>query len=241
MANFFSKLFNSGKNDTTYSGPKPYGSLLEATGGKDYYNQISGRAAGNGVGYSPDYVDKASNPVIARMRNQFKSYDLPELKSELTATGRRAGSPGFQQISKAYENQGLNEEAAYAPIYQQAEEAKRSDINDAIGKVGAFNKGDYDARKILSNFEYADNNRQVTEANQRRANEATGLQNLVSAGSDAVGTLYGGPGVFSRQSPNISYGGQTYATSQPPASQQDYYRQLLSRTVSNQGQAGRVR
>lgn len=178
----FSKLFGSTKKDTTYTGQKPYGSLLDAAGGQDYYNTIKSRMGGQNVGYSPDYVDKASNPVIARMRNQFSSYDLPELKSELTATGRRAGSSGFQQLAKAYENQGLNEEAAYAPIYQQAEEAKRQDINTATGQVGAFNTGDYNARNILSNFEYQNNKDQVAQEQARTAKEAQGYQQLGQAG-----------------------------------------------------------
>lgn len=149
---WISNLFKTQKTPS-YQGATPYGSLLDATGGKEYYDKILARSqGGGGVGYSPDYVEKASNPVIARMRNQFNAYDLPELKSELTATGRRAGSPGFAQISKAYENQGLNEEAAYAPIYQQAEEARRADINAGINNLGAFNTGDYNAKNTQAGF-----------------------------------------------------------------------------------------
>lgn len=235
MANIFSRLFGSEKKDTTYQGPKPYGSLLDATGGKDYYGTLNARIAGQGTGYSSGYVDKATNPVIARMRNQFNSYDLPELKSELSATGRRAGSAGFGQISKAYENQGLNEEAAYAPIYAANEEAKRSDTNDAITKLGAFNTGDFNARNTLAGFENANNNRQVQEDAARRAAEATGLQNSLNYAQDSVGILYGGDGAFKR-SPSVNYGGVNYATSQPPIGQQDYYSQMLSRLPSKQGQ-----
>lgn len=218
----FSKLFNSEKKDTTYSGPKPYGSLLQAQGGQDYYNRILGRSQGQGVGYSHDYVEKASNPVIARMRNKFSSYDIPELKSDLSLTGRRKGSSGFGQIAKAYENQGLNEEAAYAPIYAAAEEAKRADTNTGITQLGEFNKGDFDARNILSNFEYADNSRQVSEANQRRSNESAGLnragQLITSVGLAPFtggASLAGASGAFGGQSYD-PYGLQSLITARQP-------------------------
>lgn len=232
---FFSKLFGSEKKGTGYdNGPKPYGTLMEAAGGPEYYNAIKKRMGGEDVGYESGYVDKATNPILARMRNQFQSYDLPELKSELTATGRRAGSSGFQQIAKAYENQGLNEEAAYAPIYQAAQEARRQDINANTQAVGAFNQNDYNARNILANFEYNSHRDQVGDAQQRRANEARGLQALGQAG---VQLLFGGSSPNPFNNNLLNYGGQNYPITQPPSNQQDYYTQMLSRL----GQAGRVR
>lgn len=208
----FSKLFNSKKQDTTYSGPKPYGSLLDATGGKDYYNTILGRSRGEGVGYGDNYANKYANPIIQNSRNRFESYTMPELNSELTATGRRRGSSGFQQVAQAQKEQALTEGDIFSQLQQRDEDLKRQEQATAINQLGAFNKGDYDARKILSDFEYADNNRQVGEANQRRSNEATGLQNLVFAGTDLASSLMGGgDGVFRRVAPQVS----SYGTGNP--------------------------
>ena len=161
------------KKTPTYSGQRPYTSLVDATGGQDYFNTIKARSQGQGVGYSPDYVEKASNPVIARMRNQFSSYDLPALKSELSAAGRRRGSGGFDQLSRAYQTQGLNEEAAYAPIYQQAEEARRDDINKYTGDLGNFALNDSSVRNTAANFDRGTFNYAVTTRIQdRKENEA---------------------------------------------------------------------
>lgn len=214
----FSSLFKTSKTPT-YSGPTPYKSLLDSAGGQDYFKKITDRSNGVGVGYSPEYVDKVTNPVIARMRNQFNSYDLPELKSELTATGRRAGSPGFQQIAKAYENQGLNEEAAYAPIYQSAEQAKREDKNAGVQELGAFNTGDYNAQNTYANFDRdtfntSMKNRQYdNEQNQSTAGRIVGAGAQLLFGGGGGYSPYGG-GIPTGQS--IMSGGVNYPVTAPP-------------------------
>lgn len=208
MANFFSKLFNSGKHDTTYSGPKPAASLLDVAGGKDYYNTILGRSKGEGVGFGDTYAQKYANPIIQNSRANFQDYTMPELNSELTATGRRRGSSGFQQIAQAQKEQGLAENDIFSHLQQRNEDQMRSEQANAIAQLGDFNKGDYDARTILSNFENANNNRQVQEANQRRANESAGLQNLVYAGTDLISSMYGGGQGVGQRTPQVaSYGG----------------------------------
>lgn len=230
----FSKLFNSEKKDTTYSGPKPYGTLLDAAGGQDYYKTILGRSKGEGVGYGDEYASQYSNPIIKNMRSQFQDYQMPELTSELSATGRRRGSGGFTQIAQAQKEQGLAEGDIYSRLAQQNEAQKRTEQSAAIQDLGAFNKGDYDARTIISNFENANNNRQVQEANQRRANEATGFQNLAYAGTDLLSNFLGGQGGVAQRQP-MNYGGVNYQTSQPPIGS-NYMQNIFARS----GQAAKL-
>ncbi len=177
----FGKLFNSDKKDTSYNGPRPYGSLLDAAGGKDYYNTILGRSQGQGTGYGDAYTSYA-NPQMEQLHNQYTGYQLPELKSELTATGRRAGSSGFQQIARSQSDEADKENSIMAQLSRENAQAQNADKNTAISQLGAFNTGDYNARNILSNFDNADNNRQVQEANATRQNQAQGLQQLGQAG-----------------------------------------------------------
>lgn len=226
-----SNLFKS-KKTPSYQGATPYGSLLDATGGKEYYDKILSRSqGGGGVGYSPDYVEKASNPVIARMRNQFNAYDLPELKSELTATGRRAGSPGFAQISKAYENQGLNEEAAYAPIYQQAEEARRQDINTGIGNLGAFNQGDYNAKNTQAGFAHDVYKQETNNIQQDRARNDQAGANAINYGTSLYNLAMGGGGAM----PTYGSGGSSSYNLSPSD------QQIMARLISKMGQSGGVK
>lgn len=235
---FLSKLFNSEKKDTTYSGPKPAASLLDVAGGKDYYNTILGRSQGRGVGFGDTYAQKYANPIIQNSRANFQDYTMPELNSELTATGRRRGSSGFQQIAQAQKEQGLAENDIFSRLQQRNEDQMRSEQSQAISQLGDFNRGDYNARNILANFENADNNRQVQEANQRRANEATGLQNLIYAGSDSISSMFGGgQGVGQRQAPQVaSYGGGNPNVGFGNSGN-SYNQRLLQRYA----QAGRVR
>lgn len=243
-----SSLFKTQKTPT-YSGATPYGTLLDAAGGNDYYNKILARSNGQGVGYSPDYVDQATNPVIARIKNNFSSYTMPELTSELSLTGRRAGSSGFQQISKAAQDEGLNEEAAYTPIYQQAEEAKRSDTNQGIQDVGAFNTGDYNARNTAANFDRgtfdtsAANYQKDQAANYGKAQAISaaagqlGGQAFNIAGGGVPGMPSSGGGDF-----NSTFTDPTYGSWKPSAPSPNYdYRNMVSaRLASQQGQKGGV-
>lgn len=165
---WLSKLFKTDKRDTTYQGPKPVTSLNQVQGGPEYYKTISGRMAGEGVGFGEQYASQASNPVIARMRNQFKSYDIPELASELSATGRRRGSAGFDQMRRAYEDQSLAEGDVYSGLYQQNEAQKRNEMNDALGRMGQYASNEANLVGERANFDYADNQRQVGEEDERR-------------------------------------------------------------------------
>lgn len=215
----FSKLFSSGKKDATYTGPKPYTSLHDIGGANDYYNMIKGRSNGIGVGYSPDYVEKASNPVIARMRSNFNAYDIPELTSELSRTGRRRGSAGFDQIRRAYQEQGLNEEAAYAPIYAASEEARRADINSNTAAVNDWLLNEAAQRNTIADFENTQNNNQVAREDQRTQREAAGYQRLLQAATDLAS-----PYVSAITSRMPSFGGQNFyqANASAPPKGYDY-------------------
>lgn len=186
---WLSNLFGGNqKRDTTYQGPKPYGSLREAAGGEDYYKNIMSRLQGQGVGYGEGYADRTSSPIIKRMRNQFSSYDIPALTSELSATGRRRGSAGFDQMRRAYQEQGLNEGEVYANLDRENTVQSRNEINDASERLGAFNKGDYDARGNIANFEYANNRQQVADAGAQRDAGNAAFQRLIGVGTAMLPT-----------------------------------------------------
>jgi len=237
---FLSKLFGSEKKDTTYNGPKPITTLNQVQGGPEYYQTILDRMYGRNVGFGDDYASKYSNPIIQNMRSQFTDYQLPELKSELSATGRRRGSGGFDQIRRAYNEQGLQEGDVYSRLQQRNEDQMRNEINDAMGRVGDFAKNEAGLFNNYVNFENANNNRQVAEATARRQAEAAGYQNLLFAGSDLMGSLYGGQGAFKRQpvqSAGMNF--QQYGASAPPAGYD--LSGIASRNSSRNAQVGRIR
>lgn len=186
---WLSNLFSgSQKRDNTYSGPTPYGSLVSAEGGKDYLDAIRGRMQGVGVGYGEDYADRNSSPIVKNMRNRFQSYDIPELQSQLSATGRRKGSGGFDQIRRAYQEQGLNEGDVFARLQQQNDVASHDDVARAIEQLGAFNQNDYNARNTASNFAYNQSRDQVGDAAGQRAEGNAAFQRLIGVGTSLLPT-----------------------------------------------------
>lgn len=236
MANIFSRLFNSEKKDTTYNGTKPVTSLSQVAGGPDYFKKITDRSNGIGVGYGENYTSNA-NPQIAQLRNQYTGYQLPELKSELTATGRRPGSSGFQQISRSMSDQGDKENAIMARLMQNNAEASHDDVNTAVGQVGNYAQNETGLVNTRANFDYADNARQVQEDATRRSNYSKSMQKYIDQGMQAVGDyMSGGTTAMARQVQ------QRAPSTTPQLQQQSYYPgvQSLSRTYSKNGQMGRI-
>lgn len=236
---FFSDLFGKKeKRDTTYTGARPVPSLSGVQGGPEYYNAISGRVRGEGVGFGPNYATQYSNPIIANMRNQFSSYQLPELQSELSRTGRRRGSGGFDQIRRAYQEQGLAEGDIFSRLQQRNEDQERNEINAALADLGAYaqNEAELQNRRVM--FDYQDHGRQLQEADSRQAANSAAAQRMVGmAGAGLSGLMGGGAGMVSGFSPMqsslppMNY----YARMMPNMSYGDLYN-----TYSQYGQQGGV-
>ena len=209
MANFFSRLFNTKKTTDAYDNPvEPYQSLNQVQGGPEYYKKIMERMNGQGVGFGDTYASKYANPIIQNSRANFEDYQMPELNSELSATGRRRGSSGFQQIAQAQKEQGLAENDIFSRLQQRNEDQGRSEINQGIQDVGNYANNEASMRDNFSNFRMGIMDKRAGINAQRNANEAAGLQNMVYAGSDAISSLYGGgQGLGQRQAPQVaSYG-----------------------------------
>lgn len=219
----FSSLFKTSKTPT-YSGPKPYKSLLDATGGQEYYKNITDRVAGRGVGFGGDYAEKYANPIIQNSRNTFQNYTLPELKSDLTLTGRRAASSGSGALEAAYRNQTAGENDVFSRLQQRNEDQQRNEINNALESLGAFNKGDYDAQNIYSNFDRDTFNTSMKNKQYDESTNSDKAGRIVGAGaqllfgsnplvSNGYQSPYGG-GVSTGQ--DIYSGGNRYPVTQPP-------------------------
>lgn len=235
---FFGKLFNSDKKDTTYNGTKPVTSLSQVQGGPEYYNAILGRSRGQNVGYGDSYTSNA-NPQMEQLRNQYTGYQLPALNSELTATGRRRGSSGFQQIARSQSDEADKENAIMAQLMQRNAEASHNDVTGAVGQLGNYASNEANLVGQRANFDYADNARQVSEANARRANEAQGLQQMGQAGVSLIAAPFTG-------GTSMGFGQFSNPFQQQVQARQPNYSYLNSPSgygnySSLYGQAGRIR
>jgi len=227
-----SGLFKT-KKTPSYGGIQPYGTLMDAYGGKDYYNTILGRSQGNSKGYGDDYVDTA-NPQIAQLRNQYTGYDLPELKSELSATGRRAGSSGFQQIARSMSDQSDKENAIKARLAQNQSEAIYNDTNQGINDLGAFNTGDFNARKSLADFQQNQYRQESSNIQNDRSRNDQMAQNIGQGAVALAGVPFtGGASLYPSMADPYRSLVQSRTTPQAPQPYQQPY--------GNYGNTGRIK
>ena len=173
-----SKLFggSSEKRDTTYRGPQRYANLAEAQGGRESLDELKRRLMGVGVGYGANYESAVANPIVQNMRAGYNQNVKPELLSELSATGRRRGSAGFQQLSQSLSNQNLEEGDVYARLYAENEAQKRNEINSALTDIQGFAKSDVGVQGAYVGDQQADHEAQLAREDTRR--KAKGEENL---------------------------------------------------------------
>lgn len=216
-----SKLFggSSEKRDQSYTGPQPYAHLYDAPGGSDALAEFRKRLAGQSVGYGDAYANQVSNPIIAAMRNRYQSQVYPELVSELSATGRRRGSGGFEQLRRSLTDQAFAEGDVFANLYRENEQQKRSEINDALSGLERFGMNEVGVQGDYVAAQKADHDAQLAREDARRT--AKGAENMraLQAGSDLLGNIVsGGFGQFGGGGGQqmFNYGGQQYAVTPPP-------------------------
>ena len=190
LSSFFG---GSKKVDTSYTGPRPVGSLADVQGGKDYYKTIQDRIAGRNVGFGEGYADKYSSPIIKNLRRGFTDYTMPELTSELSRMGRRKGSAGFSQIERAYGEQADKEGDIFSRLQMRNEDQGRSEVNDALERLGSYASNEANLMDRLSGFEYDARRNEIADARAGRKedNERTGKV-LATAGELALAPFTGG-------------------------------------------------
>ena len=169
MASFLKRLFSSGqKRDTTFQGPRPKGSLQDTPIGADVNTLLRQRIAGENVGFGDDFAGRHSSPIIANLRNRFESREIPELQAELTRTGRRGGSGGFDQIKRARQEQGLVEGDVFANLSLQNELQKRNEIGQALSAGQQFAGTEAQLSDNVARFELGLHNDQLKREDARR-------------------------------------------------------------------------
>ncbi len=235
-----SSLFKT-KKTPSYEGMTPRSSLLESTGGPQYYQTIQDRLAGRGVGFGDNYASKYANPIIQNSRANFTDYQLPELKSELSVSGRRGATGGNDLLRRAYNDQGLQENDIFSRLQQRNEDQSRSEINNAFDKLGSFNQDENNVWNNAANFNYNTYKGEVQNLNNDYAANQNTAKNLVAtAGSVIAAPFTGGASLA-----GIGGGGfnQPMANGYYPSAPPQGYdlSNIQSRLASRNGQLGRIR
>lgn len=122
---------------------------------------------------------------------------------------------------------------------QRNAEASHNDVTGAVGQLGNYASNEANLVGQRANFDYADNARQVSEANARRANEAQGLQQMGQAGVSLIAAPFTG-------GTSMGFGQFSNPFQQQVQARQPNYSYLNSPSgygnySSLYGQAGRIR
>ena len=237
---WLSNFLGQGKRDTTYKGDVPYMSLSQSPGGAEYYKTIQDRLAGRGVGFGDTYASKYANPIIQNSRQQFEDYQIPELTSELSATGRRRGSGGFDQMRRAYNEQGNQEGDIFSRLQIRNEDVSHDDVNDAFNKVGDYAKTNADMRNNAVNFAYNQQRDQVGDMNRQKSTARDQFGKVVDAAATVVTGVpissFGGSGGGGGGFNDLFSGAGGYYRPTPPPSNYDYGN-LVSRNLARNNNA----
>lgn len=209
----FDWLTGGKKKDTNYYGMKPVASLAEVKGGPETYDELYNRLVKRqGLGFGDSYASKYASPIVQNMRSQFTDYQMPELTAELTKTGRRKGSGGFDQIRRAYQEQGLQEGDVFSRLQQRNEDQIRAELNAALEGMGNYARTNADLQGRRAAFDYGDFNRQLGETQQRQKEKDEGILRALAGGASiALAPVTGGASLVAM--PSIMSGSQ--ATDQP--------------------------
>lgn len=124
---------------------------------KSLSDLASSRLRGEGLGYGPDFVDKAANPAIAKLESQFKNKTMPNLSSQASARGLGRSSLVMNQIG-------------------EAEGEKNRDVSDLVSKFFVLNKAQekQDTTEAIGLGQNLNN--QAQNVSTQRANEARDLR-----------------------------------------------------------------
>lgn len=115
------------------------------------------RLRGEGLGFGPEFVDKASNPAIAKLESQFKNKTMPNLSSQASARGLGRSSLVMNQIG-------------------EAEAEKNRDVADLVSKFFVLNKAQ-EKNDLTEGIGLGERlNTQALDVSTRRADEARNLR-----------------------------------------------------------------
>ena len=101
---------------------RPFQSLTEIPVGKSLNDTIlAALNKGEGIGFSPDFVSKTTNPAIASRETRFNQYEMPALSSEMGSRGLSRSTIAGNAIGRetTAKEQDINQLIANAYLAQE--------------------------------------------------------------------------------------------------------------------------
>ncbi len=180
---------NSKKQDTTYTGPQPIQSITELPMGKTLSDILMQRMQGQGVGYSPDFVDRTTSPVIAQRMARYNEYELPELTSAMSARGLQRSSLTGDLIRRQAGARERDIMDTLAQAYSQNEQEKQRQISEALGMGQSTLGMELGQRSNWQQSQYGDYLNQLAQRQAQQQSKQQGLNNMIATGSNIASYL----------------------------------------------------
>ena len=196
FAGGFLSIFKSKKKPNLTPGivPMDYGNLYHTPELRQF---ASDRISGKTAGFGDQFVDKASNPVIASREARYREQEIPQLSSQLSARGlARSAGPNLATdvLTRAGQQKERDINEVLAQFYTLNEAQKKRDIGEGVG-VAERSSGQQERMQAAQARESRTQIEQT--AAQQRAYEQQDRGDLDRIGAmvaTAIGGLSGGFG-----------------------------------------------
>jgi len=180
------------KRDTTYRGPKPIG-LLDRPEGKKLKGTLEERLAGRGVGFRPEFLEKATTPYAAQRRAGLQEETIPQISAQASARGLGRSTIPVQRIGLESMRTERDVSEYVGKISLMDEQQRRLEINDALTKYQQMTGDIVSGENLKSQFEHADYLQQLGRADEANAMRTKALQQIAMTVGGAVAGASGGP------------------------------------------------
>ena len=167
----------------------------ETVPGVPYYQSLTERLAGRNVGFEPGFLDARINPYATKARANYASYTVPTISAAASARGLGRSTIPVSQIRQGSQEVEQSIADKMAEVAYQNEIQKRSEVNDALARMGLLaseEAGQISEENTLNRAEWA-RQQAIRDANVDQNNvDLTKLQALISYSIDPGGYLLRG-------------------------------------------------
>lgn len=174
--------------------PSPYSLYFSKQGsGHDLRDYVErGLFHGEGLGFGPDFLSKATNPAIASREARFNETELPQLSSQLSARGlARSAGPNLATdvLTRAGQNKERDINDLLSQFYTLNEQQRKNDRNTLLGEANTLQAQEAGMLADRAAASERQVSRNVAERDSRFNAEQGAASNILNA---AGGFLSGG-------------------------------------------------
>ena len=110
---------------------------IPSVGGYEQYEPLKrfglDRMAGIGTGFGEDFVDRTSNPIASRSRQNFRNYTAPSISNQASSRGLARSNLTLNRLALSEQENENNIDQMLATNYRLNEIQKRGEMQEGAG------------------------------------------------------------------------------------------------------------